>query len=132
MPQKFLHLNCFFTCGMTASNLDTFWSIVFAVGGWTRAPNVNASLVRARRSLMAFASVQLFDFTIAVHGDGEVEELHRGEGHQRSSGPDQGRVDVRGAGPSADREYDAPERVQVRGGHAAGEETIQVQEFLRH
>src|ERR1043166_7937047 len=68
MPQKFLHLNCFFTCGMTASNLDTFWSIVFAVGGWTRAPNVNASLVRARRSLMAFASVQLFDFTIAVYG----------------------------------------------------------------
>src|SRR5690348_3376922 len=68
MPQKFLHLNCFFTCGMTASNLPTFCSIVLAVGGCTRAPNVSASLVRARRSLMTFASVQLFDFTIAVYG----------------------------------------------------------------
>src|SRR5881296_3353659 len=68
MPQKFLHLNCFFTCGITASNLDTFWSMVLAVGGCTRAPNVRASLVRSRRSLIAFASVQLFDLTIAVYG----------------------------------------------------------------
>src|SRR3989442_3535723 len=68
MPQKFLHLNCFFTCGIRASNLATFWSIWFAVGGCTRAPNVNASFVRTRRSSNAFASVQLFDLTIAVYG----------------------------------------------------------------
>src|SRR5437867_8861415 len=68
MPQKFLHLNCFFTCGMTASNLLTFCSIVFAVGGWTRAPNTSASFVRARRSLMPFASLQLLVLVMAVHG----------------------------------------------------------------
>src|SRR2546430_17060449 len=65
MPQKFLHLNCFFTCGMTASNLATFCSIVFAVGGWIRAPNTSASFVRARRSLMAFASLQLLVLVMA-------------------------------------------------------------------
>src|SRR2546427_180081 len=68
MPQKFLHLNCFFTCGITASNLATFWSIWFAVGGCTRAPKISASFVRTRRSSNAFASVQLFDLTIAVYG----------------------------------------------------------------
>src|SRR2546429_4250818 len=68
MPQKFLHLNCFFTCGMTASNLATFCSIVLAVGVWTRAPNTSASFVRARRSLMAFASPQLLVLVMAVHG----------------------------------------------------------------
>src|SRR2546428_11534166 len=67
MPQKFLHLNCFFTCGMTASNLLTFCSIVFAVGGWTRAPNTSASFVRARRSLMPFASLQLLVLVMAGH-----------------------------------------------------------------
>src|SRR5947199_6842468 len=68
MPQKFLHLNCFFTCGITASNLLTFCSIVFAVGGWTRPPNTSASFVRARRSLITFASLQLLVLVMAVHG----------------------------------------------------------------
>src|SRR4029077_5276670 len=68
MPQKFLHLNCFLTCGMTASNFATFWSIWFAVGGCTRAPKISASFVRTRRSSNAFASVQLFALTIAVYG----------------------------------------------------------------
>src|SRR3989442_12492425 len=68
MPQKFLHLNGFLTCGMTASNLLTFCSIVFAVGGWTRAPNTSASFVRARRSLMPFASLQLLVLVMAVPG----------------------------------------------------------------
>src|SRR5213082_4239776 len=68
MPQKFLHLNCFFTCGITASNLATFCSIVFAVGRWTRAPNASASFVGARRSLIAFASLQLLVLVMAVHG----------------------------------------------------------------
>src|SRR2546425_3544979 len=63
MPQKFLHLNCFFTCGMIASNLPTFCSIVLAVGGCTRAPRTSASLVRAMRSLIAFAWSQLLDLT---------------------------------------------------------------------
>src|SRR5207247_1268800 len=68
MPQKFLHLNCFFTCGMIASNLLTFCSIVFAVGGCTRAPRTSASLVRTMRSLIAFAWSQLLDLTISVYG----------------------------------------------------------------
>src|SRR2546422_8291217 len=68
MPQKFLHLNCFFTCGMIASNLPTFCSIVLAVGGCTRAPRTSASLVRAMRSLIAFAWSQLLDLTISVYG----------------------------------------------------------------
>src|SRR5436309_14798523 len=68
MPQKFLHLNCFFTCGITASNFATFWSIWFAVGGSTRAAKISASFVRTRRPLNALASVQLFDLIIAVYG----------------------------------------------------------------
>src|SRR2546426_12620412 len=68
MPQKFLHLNCFFTCGITASNFETFCSIVLAVGGWTRAPKTSASFVRARRSLIAFASLQLLVLVMAVPG----------------------------------------------------------------
>src|SRR3977135_610608 len=68
MPQKFLHLNCFFTWGITASNFPTFWSMVFAVGGCTRAPKINASFVRAMRSLIAFASAQFFDLIIALYG----------------------------------------------------------------
>src|SRR2546421_12832139 len=68
MPQKFLHLNCFFTCGMTASNLATFCSIVLAVGGGTRAPNTSASFVRARRSLMALPSLQLLALVMAGPG----------------------------------------------------------------
>src|SRR5712691_7337637 len=67
MPQKFLHLNCFFTCGMIASSLLTFWSMVFAVGGCTRAPRMSASLVRAIQSLTAFASLQFLDFTITPY-----------------------------------------------------------------
>src|SRR5438093_69627 len=53
---------------MIASNLPTFCSIVFAVGGCTRAPRTSASLVRAMRSLIAFAWSQLLDFTISVYG----------------------------------------------------------------
>src|SRR5437588_10531060 len=68
MPQKFLHLNCFFTCGITASNFPTFVSIVFTNAGDTRAPAISASLVRAIRSEIALASSQLFDLTIAVYG----------------------------------------------------------------
>src|SRR2546422_186258 len=68
MPQKFLHLNCFFTCGITASNLLTFWSMALAVGGCTRAPKISASFVRTRRSLIAFASTQFFDLIIALYG----------------------------------------------------------------
>src|SRR5256885_6304108 len=67
MPQKFLHLNCFFTCGMIASSLVTFWSMVFAVGGCTRAPRTSASLVRVSQSLIRFASPQSFDFTIVLY-----------------------------------------------------------------
>src|SRR3989475_2762228 len=83
MPQKFLHLNCFFTCGITASNLATFWSIWFAVGGCTRAPKISASFVRTRRSSNAFASVQLFDLTIAVYGpvSDATDETPRSEEH---------------------------------------------------
>src|SRR3989442_3368761 len=66
MPQKFLHLNCFFTCGITASNFETFCSIVLAVGGRTPAPKTSASFVRARRALIAFASLELFVLVIAV------------------------------------------------------------------
>src|SRR6266404_9506022 len=68
MPQKFLHFNCFFTCGITASNFDTFCSMVLAVGGCTRAPKTSASFVRAMRSLIAFASAQSFDLIIALYG----------------------------------------------------------------
>src|SRR5256886_3665607 len=68
MPQKFLHLNCFFTWGMTPSNFATFCSIVFTKAGDTRAPRISASLVRAIRSLMTLASSQCFDLTMAVYG----------------------------------------------------------------
>src|SRR5712692_5918024 len=68
MPHKFLHLNCFFTCGITASNFATFCSMVLAVGGCTRAPKISASFVRTRRSLIAFASAQSFDLIIALYG----------------------------------------------------------------
>src|SRR6266568_2632458 len=53
---------------MIASNLLTFCSIVFAVGGCTRAPRTSASLVRTMRSLIAFAWSQLLDLTISVYG----------------------------------------------------------------
>src|SRR5437870_2781332 len=68
MPQKFRHLNCFFTCGITPSNLLKFCTMAFAVGGCTRAPNSSASLVRAMRSLIAFALSQLFDLIISLYG----------------------------------------------------------------
>src|SRR5947207_14979426 len=68
MPQKFLHLNCFFTCGITASNFQTFWSMALAFGVCTRAPKISASFVRASRSLIAFASAQFFDLIIALYG----------------------------------------------------------------
>src|SRR5260370_32835242 len=66
MPQKFLHLNCFFPCGITASSLTTFDSIAFTVGGWTGAPVISASLVRASQSLIAFASGQFLDLDLII------------------------------------------------------------------
>src|SRR3989454_5190774 len=83
MPQKFLHLNCFFTCGITASNFETFCSIVLAVGGWTRAPKTSASFVRARRSLIAFGSLQLLVLVMAVHGpeSDATDDTPRSEEH---------------------------------------------------
>src|SRR2546422_7949557 len=68
MAQKFRHLNCFFTCGMIASNLPRFCSVVLTNPGEIDAPRTRASLVRAIRSLIAFASAQLLDFTISEYG----------------------------------------------------------------
>src|SRR3989442_1079667 len=108
MPQKFLHLNCFFTCGITASNLATFWSIWFAVGGCTRAPKISASFVRTRRSSNAFASVQLFDnrlvrtkdaLIFGARDEAIVERLRFGAAL---------RLDHRGFGPGERRSRGAP------------------------
>src|SRR2546426_3585267 len=68
MAQKFRHLNCFFTCGMIASTLPRFCSVVLTNPGEIDAPRTRASLVRAIRSLIAFASAQLLDFTISEYG----------------------------------------------------------------
>src|ERR1051325_1592219 len=68
MPQKFLHLNCFFTCGITPSNFATFCSILFTHAGATGARVISVSLLRSIRSLIAFASSHFFDLPIAEYG----------------------------------------------------------------
>src|SRR5437667_12705618 len=68
MAQKFRHLNCFFTCGMIASNLPRFCSVVLTNPGEIEATRTRTCLVRPIRSLIAFASAQLLDFTVSEYG----------------------------------------------------------------